>query len=439
LSALCNIKILQITQKVKKKTAHRSLLAVPPPASRHVKYAKNSKEIPFFVFLKKILKIIQPNAVLKSIIYVRLIFRWLGGELFRKVLSQSPLQKGGKEMKRTRILFISLVVICILSLLVFAGSALGNDNGVEAPGIEESPGEPKIPEDPEKGTGEPAQAEASLEERAGETDDGVQREVTEEMKPIFYGMMNREPKEYDPNNEDCIRTVYFYEHSYYANDLINGYTLCHFSDELYTEEIVEYEKEGYFFTRRNRGSPSPLMLYLYKDGDFTPIEDALDSSLVKAADVHGILSADRNYGVKVNCADPPSDGVQREFTEEMKAVVYNMVKGGREEYDPDDEYCVRFISFYKFSYYANDMLNGYTLCHMLSEPSEEYIVEYEKDGYFFTRESGGDPSPLMLYLYKDGDFTPIEDALDSGLVSAADVHRIVASDANYCVKVEPLY
>ena len=131
-----------------------------------------------------------------------------------------------------------------------------------------------------------------------------------------------------------------------------------------------------------------------------------------------------------------TDEVQRVMTEEMKKAVYYMIPHGTRPYDPGDEVCKSMMSFYESGYYANHVVNGYTLCSFRGEWVSPCIVEYEKDGYCFTSGNFKDPSPLGLYLYKDGEFTTIEEAFKQGLVTPAEIHAIVAADIMYDVGVE---
>ena len=188
-----------------------------------------------------------------------------------------------------------------------------------------------------------------------------------------------------------------------------------------------------------------MVIAVYAQSDKDDYENSTDKNVSVNADTDTAPVAPQNAEMNSQLANTeetandilPDDGVQRVMTEEMKAAIYNKHKYYVKEYDPNEYFCVSTASFYEASYYANDMVNGYTLCHYSDEWSEACIVEYVKDGYYFTTGDAGYFSELKLYLYKDCEFIPIEEAFDTGLVTAAEIHAIVSRDKNYEVGTEP--
>ena len=199
-------------------------------------------------------------------------------------------------MKTKNLLAIFLILAFTFSLYACMESKA---EGPESIADVESSEDSKEPEDlsaePEESSAEP---EVSKEVSIEEEDVYVQREMTEEMKAALYRMKYRESREYDPNNENCVNFMSYYQASYYANHNINGYTLCHCTSDEVAQGFTERKIDGYYFMTPWTGSPSPLMLYLYKDGEFTTIETALKTDLINASDLYEILSSDPKYGVK---------------------------------------------------------------------------------------------------------------------------------------------
>lgn len=133
----------------------------------------------------------------------------------------------------------------------------------------------------------------------------------------------------------------------------------------------------------------------------------------------------------------PSDGVQREFAEEMKIAAFKFIFRG-EEYDESNENHVERVSYFEKNYYANDLVNGYTFCCIPNEYVDCVIVESRFGNYIFKRNYVGSPSELMLYLYKDGEFITIENAIKSGIVTPKQIFDIVSKDSNYGVEAEEI-
>ena len=197
-------------------------------------------------------------------------------------------------MKTKIILSIILILAFTFSLYACMES---NTEGPESIADVESSEDSKEPEDlsaePEESSAEP---EVSKEVSIEEEDVYVQRELTEDMIKEIWRISGF--SDYDPNHPGHVLLMSELKSNYYANHSISGYTLCHFDCGYSYDVEFEYLKDGYFFTTGNNGHPSHLSLYLYKDGKFITIEDALDSGLANAADLYEILSSDPNYGVK---------------------------------------------------------------------------------------------------------------------------------------------
>ena len=196
-------------------------------------------------------------------------------------------------MKTKNLLAIFLILAFTFSLYACMES---NAEGPESIADVESSEDSKEPEDlsaePEESSAEP---EVSKEVSIEEEDVYVQRELTEDMIKEIWRISGF--SDYNPKIASHEGAMISIKSNYYANHNINGYTLCHF--QSFVEfSTATYRKDGFLFATWNIGHPSHLSLYLYKDGKFITIEDALDSGLANAADLYEILSSDPNYGVK---------------------------------------------------------------------------------------------------------------------------------------------
>ena len=197
-------------------------------------------------------------------------------------------------MKTKNLLAIFLILAFTFSLYACTEGVKTDNSVVENVEITESVDSSAE----ESETEESAEPTVSEDVSTDDEDNYVQREMTEEMKAALYRMKYRGSREYDPNNENCVNFMSYYQASYYANHNINGYTLCHCTSDQVADGFTERKIDGYYFMTPWTGSPSPLMLYLYKDGEFTTIETALKTDLINASDLYEILSSDPNYGVK---------------------------------------------------------------------------------------------------------------------------------------------
>ena len=148
----------------------------------------------------------------------------------------------------------------------------------------------------ESETEESAEPTVSEDVSTDDEDNYVQRGLTEDMIKEIWRISDF--SDYNPKIASHEVAMISIKSNYYANHSISGYTLCHFDCGFSNDKEFEYLKDGYFFTTGNDAHPSHLSLYLYKDGKFITIEDALDSGLANAADLYEILSSDPNYGVK---------------------------------------------------------------------------------------------------------------------------------------------
>lgn len=196
-------------------------------------------------------------------------------------------------MKIKNLLAIFLILAFTFSLYACMES---NTEGPESIADVESSEDSKEPEDlsaePEESSAEP---EVSKEVSIEEEDVYVQRELTEDMIKEIWRISDF--SDYNPKIASHEVAMISIKSNYYANHSISGYTLCHFDCGYSYDVEFEYLKDGYFFTTGNNGHPSHLSLYLYKDGKFITIEDALESDLIKAAELHDIIESDPNYGV----------------------------------------------------------------------------------------------------------------------------------------------
>ena len=196
---------------------------------------------------------------------------------------------------KTKIILSSILILAFTFSLYACMES--NTEGPESIADVESSEDSKEPEDlsaePEESSAEP---EVSKEVSIEEEDVYVQRELTEDMIKEIWRISGF--SDYDPNHPGHVLLMSELKSNYYANHSISGYTLCHFDYGQSNAEEFEYLKDGYFFTTGSNGHPSHLSLYLYKDGKFITIEDALDSGLANAADLYEILSSDPKYGVK---------------------------------------------------------------------------------------------------------------------------------------------
>ncbi len=308
----------------------------------------------------------------------------------------------------------------------------------------------------------------------GESSDAdYQVEITDEMvnaflKLIGYNTIN----EYATKNgltEDLVKSAYV------AYGRLGEYILCNMPNLAADTATWSCAAGEYLFTSPYIWKPSMTGLYLYKDGDMIPFDEANERGLFDGEAAYELIlnysGPDHLNKIIVKKFSELSDEVAAFYREHPDGIPDNIAISEQdsnantqslsdiyeeslngESSEPDyqikmtEEMANAFLKFngsgepvsgiadydYNADYVPFGNLNGYTFCYIspyfASVDANDEFSEYKAGDCIFYCTASGYKSEVSLYLYKDMTFMTFEEAFEKGLFDADDAYNLMQRD-----------
>lgn len=233
--------------------------------------------------------------------------------------------------------------------------------------------------------------------------------LKEDVKDIYTRYMNNPESEY--NNEIKREYARYLNQKEIGNDyktediafdfyfgIYHGVTALRFSTDInYLLPAAEEDIDGIHFVFPNS---QPIYIYSAEDKTFTPLKEAFEKGIVTSETVKDISSK-----FWVETSEEQRSEIQENYAEYLKA------NANENDVTAGDIYIENYLGTYDDNIIALALTYGdYSFYDFIKEDIAGFLFSY--------------PDTHPLYIYRQGTFTRLKEAYESGIISEKDVKEI---------------